>query len=45
MDLVVDFEEYDEEDDVNVPSGQDAQLIAMVEQFINGTPPEDKLND
>lgn len=45
MDLVIDFAEYDEEDEVNIPSGQDAQLISIVEQFINGTPPPDKLND
>jgi hypothetical protein len=45
MDLVIPFENYDYDDQVHIPSGQDERLIQLVETFINGTPMPDKIND
>jgi hypothetical protein len=40
MDLVIPFEEYDMEDYIYIPLGQDDALISAVAKFIEGTPPE-----
>ena len=45
MDLVIPFDKYDDDDFINIPSGSDLRIIAIVEQLINGTPPESKLNN
>ena len=44
MDLVIPFEKMDYEDPCYIPSGQDERLIEMVGNFIQGTPPENKIN-
>ena len=45
MSLVIPFEEYDEDDLVQIPTGSDDILIKKVLELIMGTPDSDKVND
>jgi hypothetical protein len=45
MELVIPFTAYEEMDDVKIPGGSDAQLIEVVLQFVQGTPPKDLKNN
>lgn len=40
IDEVIAFEEYDMEDPIYIPMGQDDNLMAAIAKFIEGTPPE-----
>jgi len=43
--LVVSFEEYADTDDIYVPSGQDIDLLGLTKSFLEGTPPEIKVDN
>jgi len=45
MSLVIPFEEYDYDEKIPIPHGQDNNLLIMVAQFLQGTVPENELNN
>ena len=45
IDLVVAFEEYDDDDNVNIPSGKDETLINLVTQFLENTQPDNIIDN
>lgn len=45
MELVVPFYEYEDDEDIKIPGGSDVQLLEIILQLINGTPPKDLKND
>lgn len=45
MDLVIPIDEYDWDDDVMIPSGQDQRLIEITVAFATGQPVDDQINN
>jgi len=45
MDLVVDFTEWDDDEDVPIPSGQDINIMNKVVEYLLGKPTTDILNN
>lgn len=45
MELVVPFTEYEDEDDVKIPGGGDAQLMEIILNFVMNITPRDLKND
>ncbi len=43
--LVIAFDEFDDTDDIYIPAGQDAQLLQLTSSYLEGMPPETKIDN